>query len=196
MNSPPKDSLRLSTRKLLSIRSTSATTGQFLISRSCLSYSSAVYEQIIGHFDSHHLLPETQSAYGKNRSTKTATIKVMFDAYQAADAGLLTSLGRLDLSAAFDSLTWLTTRSFSIGADIQPAESVRDLGVLIDIAMTLTTHVNHLVGVSFFDLRQIRIIHLSLSTNAAALQPTYWFALLFTRVSIIATVCWPSARST
>ena len=52
-------------------------------------------------------------------------------------------------------------------ADIQPAESVRDLGVLIDGAMTLTTHVNHLVGVCFFHLRQIRIIRRSLSTDAA-----------------------------
>ena len=52
-------------------------------------------------------------------------------------------------------------------ADIQPAESVRDLGVLIDRAMTLTTHVNHLVGVCFFQLRQIRIIHRSLTTNSA-----------------------------
>ena len=33
--------------------------------------------------------------------------------------------------------------------------------------MTLTTHVNHLVGVCFFHLRQIRIIRRSLSTDAA-----------------------------
>ena len=52
-------------------------------------------------------------------------------------------------------------------SDIQPAESVRDLGVLIDSAMTLTTHVNHLVGVCFFHLRQIRIVRRSLSTDAA-----------------------------
>ena len=52
-------------------------------------------------------------------------------------------------------------------ADIQPAESVRDLGVLINSAMTLTTHVNHLVGICFFHLWQIRIIRRSLSTDAA-----------------------------
>ena len=52
-------------------------------------------------------------------------------------------------------------------ADIQPTESVRDLGVLIDSAMTLTTHVNHLVRVCFFHLRQIRIIRRSLSADAA-----------------------------
>ena len=52
-------------------------------------------------------------------------------------------------------------------ADIQPAKSVTDLGVLIDSAMTLTTQVNHLVGVCFIHLRQIRIIRCSLSTYAA-----------------------------
>ena len=64
----------------------------------------AVYEQIIGHLDSNRLLPETQSAYRKNRSTETTTIKVMSDAYQAADAGLVTLLGLLDLSTAFDTV--------------------------------------------------------------------------------------------
>ena len=52
-------------------------------------------------------------------------------------------------------------------ADIQPVESVRDLGVLIDGAMTLTAHVNHLVSTCFFQLRQIRIIRRSLTTDAA-----------------------------
>ena len=52
-------------------------------------------------------------------------------------------------------------------ADIQPAESVIGLGVLIDSAMTLTTHVNHLVGVCFFQLRQIKIIRRSITTDAA-----------------------------
>ena len=64
----------------------------------------AVYEQIIGYLDSNRLLPETQSAYRKNRSTETTTIKVMSDAYQAADAGLVTLLGLLDLCAAFDTV--------------------------------------------------------------------------------------------
>ena len=62
----------------------------------------AVHEQITRYLDSHHLLPETQSAYRKNRSTETATIKVMSDAYQAADAGLVTLLGLLDLSDTVD----------------------------------------------------------------------------------------------
>ena len=266
----------------------------------------AGYEQIIGYFDSHHLLPEMQSANKKNRSTETATIKVMSDAYQAADVGLVTSLGLLNLSAAFDTvdhqillnrlrhdigitgrvIEWIqsyltgrtqfvrfngaTSRTMTITSgvpqgsvlgpilfiaysaevisivelhglrahvfaddlqvyghvaqddasslvvrmvsciehvnawmssnrlrlkpskteliwlgssrrlhhcpadkvrisdvDIQLTESIRDLGVIIDSAMTLTTHVNHLVGVCFFHLRQIRIIRRSCSTDTA-----------------------------
>ena len=274
----------------------------------CLSklLERAVHEQITGYLDSHHLLPETQSAYRKNRSTETATIKVMSDAYQAADAGLVTLLGLLDLSAAFDTVdhqillkrliheygitgrviewiqshltgrtqfvrfngttsrtmavtsgvpqgsvlgpvlfiaysagvinivehhglrahgyaddlqvyghvaqddvsslvvrmvaciehvkSWMTSNRLRLNpskteliwlgsnrrlhhcpadkvrisnADIQPVESVRDLGILINGAMTLTTHVNQLVSTCFFQLRQIRIIRRSLTTDAA-----------------------------
>ena len=48
--------------------------------------------------------PELQSAYRKYRSTETATTKVMSDVYEAADAGSVTLLGLLDLSAAFDTV--------------------------------------------------------------------------------------------
>ena len=64
----------------------------------------ATYEQIVGYMECHHLLPPFQSAYQKHRSTETATIKVMSDIYRAADAGLVTLLGLLDLSAAFDTV--------------------------------------------------------------------------------------------
>ena len=64
----------------------------------------AAYEQIVGHMECHHLLPPLQSAYQKHRSTETATIKVMSDVYRATDAGLVTLLGLLDLSAAFDTV--------------------------------------------------------------------------------------------
>ena len=64
----------------------------------------AAYEQIVGYMECHHLLPPLQSAYQKHRSTETATIKVMSDIYRAADAGLVTLLGLLDLSAAFNTV--------------------------------------------------------------------------------------------
>ena len=266
----------------------------------------AAYEQIVSYFDRYQLLPELQSAYRKHRSTETATIKVMSDVYEAADAGSITLLGLLDLSATFDTVdhrilldrlghdygigglaiqwieSYLTGRSqfvrfngvtsrtvpvtsgvpqgsvlgpilfisysaaviaivqhhgFKVhafaddlqiygstaqsgaadlmarmsncvesvaswmssnrlrlnpskteliwlgtsrrlqhcagltmsvcGADVRPVECVRDLGVLIDSNMTLLNHVNNVAGICFYQLRQLRIIRRSLTTEAA-----------------------------
>ena len=270
----------------------------------------AAYEQIVSYFDRYQLLSELQS-YRKHRSTETATIKVMSDVYEAADAGSVTLLSLLDLSAAFDTvnhrilldwlghdygigglaihwiesflmgrsqfvrfkgslqglyqskdctshlrcaagvrpradplylvlrcshryrsaprlqgarvrrwptyiriddssgaadlmarmsncvesvaswmssnrlrlnpskteLIWLGTSrrlqhcaglTMSIcGADVRPVECVRDLGVLIDSNMTLLNHVNNVAGICFYQLRQLRIIRRSLTTEAA-----------------------------
>ena len=266
----------------------------------------AAYEQIVGYLDRFQLLPELQSAYRKHRSTETATIKVMSDVYEAAEAGSVTLLGLLDVSAAFDTVdhrilldrlrhdygvrglviqwveSYLTGRSqfvrfngvtsrtvpvtsgvpqgsvlgpilfisysakvvaiiqhqgFKVhafaddlqiygstaqngaadrmarmsiciecvaswmssnrlrlnpskteliwlgtsrrllhceglgmtvcGADVRPVECVRDLGVLIDSNMTLSNHVNNVAGICFYQLRQLRIIRRSLTTDAA-----------------------------
>ena len=64
----------------------------------------AAQEQIVGYATENKLLPDTQSAYQKHRSTETATLKVLSDVYEAADSGKLTLLGLLDLSAAFDTV--------------------------------------------------------------------------------------------
>jgi len=49
-----------------------------------------------------NLLQRFQSAYYKNHSTKTAMQHVWSDVPMAADERLVTLLGLLDLSAAFD----------------------------------------------------------------------------------------------
>ena len=64
----------------------------------------AAYEQISIYLGNNNLLPDNQSAYRKHRSTETATLKVMSDVYQAMDAGKITLLSLLDLSAAFDTV--------------------------------------------------------------------------------------------
>ena len=51
--------------------------------------------------------------------------------------------------------------------DLRPVDCVRDLGVLIDSGMTLARHVNNISGVCLFQLRQLRIICRSLTTDAA-----------------------------
>ena len=53
------------------------------------------------------------------------------------------------------------------GADVRPVDCVRDLGVLIDSNMTLSNHVNNLAGICYYQLRQLRIIRRSLTTDAA-----------------------------
>ena len=53
------------------------------------------------------------------------------------------------------------------GADVRSVEYVRDLGVLIDSNMTLSNHVNNVAGICFYQLRQLRIIRRSLTTEAA-----------------------------
>ena len=53
------------------------------------------------------------------------------------------------------------------GADVRPVDCVRDLGILIDSNMTLSNHVNNVAGICFYQLRQLRIIRRSLTTDAA-----------------------------
>ena len=72
-----------------------------------LSYLSKLLEraikcQLLDHLDGNGLLPETQSAYRACHSTESALLKVSSDALLAADNGMVTLLGMLDLSAAFD----------------------------------------------------------------------------------------------
>ena len=62
------------------------------------------YEQMTSYLTDNGLLPELQSAYTKNRSTETAVLKVLSDAYAAAYDRKVTLLSFLDLSAAFDTV--------------------------------------------------------------------------------------------
>ena len=61
-----------------------------------------VNERLLAHLGTNQLLPEHQSAYRRSHSTKTAFLKVTSDVLLAADRGMITLLGMLDLSAAFD----------------------------------------------------------------------------------------------
>jgi hypothetical protein len=72
-----------------------------------LSYLSKLCERaikvrLLDHLDGNDLLPEHQSAYRACHSTESALLKITSDALMAADRGMFTLLGMLDLSAAFD----------------------------------------------------------------------------------------------
>ena len=58
----------------------------------------AVNDQLQTHLEAANLLPECQSAYRRSHSTETALLSVTSDALMAADRGMMTILGFLDLS--------------------------------------------------------------------------------------------------
>ncbi len=60
--------------------------------------------QLTSYLQDNHLMPPVQSAYRKHYSTETATLKVASDVFDSIDAGKLTILAMLDLSAAFDTV--------------------------------------------------------------------------------------------
>ena len=63
-----------------------------------------VTRQLLAHLDMSGLLPRLQPAYRSNHSTETAMLKVLSDIILAIDAGDLSALVLLDLSAAFDTV--------------------------------------------------------------------------------------------
>ena len=115
-------------------------------------------------------------------STETSLLNTFDQVYTAADASKPTFLVYLDLSAAFYTIDhptllsrlwcfghciWLD-RAHSIGKlqqqplirlnsqELSSSPSVRDLGVIIDSGLTLTTHVSILARTCFYQLQRIR----------------------------------------
>lgn len=63
-----------------------------------------VCSQLTAYLHEHNLMPAQQSAFRQHHSTETATLKIASDIFDAADAGQVTLLALLDLSAAFDTV--------------------------------------------------------------------------------------------
>ena len=63
-----------------------------------------VVRQLLDYLNAARLLPELQSAYRVHHSTETAVTKVLADILMALDAGDLSMLTLLDLSAALDTV--------------------------------------------------------------------------------------------
>ena len=59
-----------------------------------------VRRQLVAYLDQHGLLPSLQSAYRKHHSAEAGVLEVLL----AGDRGDVTLLGRLDHSAAFDTI--------------------------------------------------------------------------------------------
>jgi len=99
-----------------------------------------------------------------------------------ADIHTWMSSNRLKLNADKTEFIWLGSRHASAtlegGRDttadkdqlLQPTDTVRDLGVLIDSQMTMEAHVQNVVHSCFYQLRQLRSIQRS-STNSRPANP-------------------------
>ena len=63
-----------------------------------------VSRQLVNYLDISRLLPKFQSAYRADHSTETALLRVHSDLVAASDAGKISLIALLDLSAAFDTV--------------------------------------------------------------------------------------------
>ena len=62
----------------------------------------AAVKQLVDHIEMNELMPQSQSAYRRHRSTETGLLKVMSDVLTVADSQNVTLLALLDLGSAFD----------------------------------------------------------------------------------------------
>ena len=63
-----------------------------------------VCQQLTAFLEKLDLLPRSQSGFRGKHSTETALLKVLSDILMAADIGMVSLLGLLDMSAAFDTV--------------------------------------------------------------------------------------------
>ena len=87
------------------------------------------------------------------------------------------SSNRLRLNSSKTQLIWLGTRQQLAKIDLEAlaqefpqftfSSSVRDLGVTLDQELTFTRHINLLCRACYYQLRQLRVVFRSLTSNAA-----------------------------
>ena len=66
----------------------------------------AIKQQLTRYLESESLLPHNQSAYRAGHSTETAALRVFSDLVSESDAGNISLMALLDLSAAFDTVDY------------------------------------------------------------------------------------------
>ena len=87
------------------------------------------------------------------------------------------SSNRLRLNPSKTELIWLGSEhnlkecssepQLIANAWITPSPCVRDLGVMVDNEMTMTSHISHLTSVCYYHIRQLRAVRRSLTTETA-----------------------------
>lgn len=108
-----------------------------------------ISHQITGYLESASLLSRHQSAYRANHSTETAIVRIFSDIVSEADAGNISLMALLDLSAAFDTVDYdilfcRLERDFGISgtalAWIRSYLSERRQAVRCGSSLSATTH--------------------------------------------------------
>ena len=144
--------------------------------RSFLSYSAEVVAIVQHQGFKVHAFADDLQIYGSTAQNGAADLMARMSICIECVASWISS-NRLRLNPSKTELMWLGTSrrlqhcdGFNMtvcGADVRPVDCVRDLGILIDSNMTLSNHVNNVAGICFYQLRQLRIIRRSLTTDAA-----------------------------
>ena len=143
---------------------------------SFISYSAAVIAIGQHHGFKVHAFADDLQKYGSTVQSGAADLMARMSNCVESVASWMSS-NRLRLNPSKTELIWLGTSRrlqhcagltmIDCEADVRPVECVRDIGVLIDSNMTLLNHVNNVAGICFYQLRQLRIIRRSLTTEAA-----------------------------
>ena len=76
--------------------------------------------------------------------------------------------------------------SFHVGdVDVKPSQAVRNLGVMMEGDLSMTAHVNKIIGQCFYSLRKIKSIRRSLSTDATV---TLVISMISSRIDYCNTI--------
>ena len=134
-----------------------------------------------------HAFADDLQIYGSTAQNGAADLMARMSICIECVASWMSSI-RLWLNPSKTELIWLGTSRrlqhcdrFNMtvcGADVRPVDCVRDLGVLIDINMTLSNHVNNVAGICFHQLRQLRIIRRYQTTDL------FYFLIFFDTIFV------------
>lgn len=132
-----------------------------------LLYTADLLRLVQSHGLRPHLYADDTQIYGSCPPGQTVQLQARVSAC-IADVALWMRSNRLQLNANKTEVLWcssarrqhqIPTVPFTVGTDaVVPAHSVRDLGIYIDSAVSMETHVSRTVSGCFAVLRQIRSI--------------------------------------